>query len=199
LPSEPLTLAFDTSAAHCAAALLRGGACLGTVYEPMKKGQSERLFGLLEELLASQGQSWQDLDKIGVGTGPGNFTGIRIAVSAARGLAMSLGIPAVGVSGFSAARFGSASDTAVALPAPREQVYFSSRGDDAALIAASAAGPALGLPAPEDLVCRIARIAAATEATEAAVPPAPLYIRAADAAPAADQPPRLLEEPRDDG
>jgi len=113
------------------------------------------------------------------------------AVSAARGLAMSLDIPAVGVSNFAAARLGADTGAAVALPAPRDQVYFSSNGDEAKLIDATGAGDALGLPAPDDLVERIARIAAATDAT---TPPAPLYIRAADAAPAADQPPRILDD-----
>ncbi|MCV2894060.1 tRNA (adenosine(37)-N6)-threonylcarbamoyltransferase complex dimerization subunit type 1 TsaB [Lentibacter sp. XHP0401] len=191
MPSEPLILAFDTSAAHCAAALLSGETLLGTAYEPMKRGQSERLFVFLEELLAHHNARWQNLSKIGVGVGPGNFTGIRIAVSAARGLSLSLGIPAIGVSGFTAARFGEDAESPVALPAPREQVYFSSEGDSAKLVATSEAGEALGLPVPEDLVERIARIAASTKS---APPPAPLYIRAADAAPASDQPPRILDD-----
>ena len=94
----------------------------------------------------------RDRNKIGVGVGPGNFTGIRIAVSAARGLAMSLDISAVGVSNFAAARLGADTGAAVALPAPRDQVYFSINGDDAKLIDSTGAGDALGLPAPDDLV-----------------------------------------------
>ena len=192
MPSERLTLAFDTSAAHCAAALLRGQALLGTAYEPMKRGQSERLFGLLEELLRAHDSDWQDITKIGVGVGPGNFTGIRIAVSAARGLALSLNIPAHGVSGFEAARFGHAAARPVALPAPQGQVYLSEAGNEAELVAeAAGAAGALGLPEPEEMVERIARIAAARGDGP---PPAPLYIRAADAAPASDAPPRILDD-----
>ena len=56
----------------------------------MAKGQAERLMGLLEEVLAAQKTTWQDLSAIAVGVGPGNFTGIRIGVSAARGLALGL-------------------------------------------------------------------------------------------------------------
>lgn len=94
----PPVLGFDTSAAHCAAAVVCGGQVLAQRIEPMSRGQAERLFPLLEELLAEAGLGWADLAAIGVGVGPGNFTGIRISVAAARGLALSLGIPAVGVS-----------------------------------------------------------------------------------------------------
>ena len=52
---------------------------------------------LLEDVLAEAGIGWRDLAAIGVGTGPGNFTGVRISVAAARGLALGLGIPAIGV------------------------------------------------------------------------------------------------------
>ena len=52
MPDAPLTLAFDTSAAHCAAALLSGDRVLAARIEPMTKGQAERLLVLCEELLA---------------------------------------------------------------------------------------------------------------------------------------------------
>ena len=61
----------------------------------MPRGQAERLMSLLNELLEEASLDWSDIGKIGVCTGPGNFTGIRIAVSAARGLALGLEIPAV--------------------------------------------------------------------------------------------------------
>ncbi|MDA0362095.1 MAG: tRNA (adenosine(37)-N6)-threonylcarbamoyltransferase complex dimerization subunit type 1 TsaB [Proteobacteria bacterium] len=93
-------LGFDTSAAHCAAALLKGGFLAEETFLPMQKGQAENLIPILESLLKSTYTSWTDLDGIAVGTGPGNFTGIRISVSAARGLALSLKIPVIGVSNF---------------------------------------------------------------------------------------------------
>ena len=123
-------LAFDTSAAHCAAALLRGDTVVTRV-EEMSRGQGERLMPLLEEVLAENNTTWADLDAIGVGTGPGNFTGIRIAVSAARGLALGLGKPAIGVDGFEAVTFGVANAVGC-LPAPRGQAYvrcFVAHGD----------------------------------------------------------------------
>jgi len=103
LPDDLRVLAFDTSAAHCAAAVICGDRVLAQRVEPMAKGQAERLFPLLEETMAQAGLSWSDLDALGVGIGPGNFTGVRISVAAARGLALSLGIPAVGVSATEAA------------------------------------------------------------------------------------------------
>lgn len=116
-----ILLAFDTSAAHCAAALLRDGQIVSRI-EEMTKGQAERLMILLEEVLADNGVTWADLDGIGVGVGPGNFTGIRISVSAARGLALGLVKPAIGVSNFEAVTYG-VPNAVACLTAPRNQAY----------------------------------------------------------------------------
>ncbi|KAE9632720.1 tRNA (adenosine(37)-N6)-threonylcarbamoyltransferase complex dimerization subunit type 1 TsaB [Parasedimentitalea maritima] len=197
MPSEPLILGFDTSAAHCAAALLRGDRILAERLELMNRGQAERLMVLLEEVLAKGGVSWQDLTAIGVGVGPGNFTGIRIGVSAARGLALGLEIPAVGVTGFDARK---AAGELAAIPAPREQVYAALPGQAPRLMPAPEATQAArdaGLifapeASPPGLAAAIARYAALhfETVTEA---PAPLYLRAADAAPSRDVPPTLID------
>ena len=92
-------LAFDTSAAHCAAALVTPTG-LFSRFEPMQKGQAERLMPMLEDVLAEAGLTWAGLGALAVGIGPGNFTGVRIAVSAARGLALGLRLPLTGVSTF---------------------------------------------------------------------------------------------------
>ena len=119
-------LAFDTSGPHCAAALVMNSQIIGERYEDMARGQAERLFPLCDDLMASQDVVWADLDAIAVGTGPGNFTGIRIGVSAARGLSLSLGVPAIGVTGFEALRglaYADATDPMiVSLPATRKGV-----------------------------------------------------------------------------
>ena len=125
-------LAFDTAGPHCCATLAwEGGAA--TRREAMTRGQAERLMPLIEELMADEGFAWSDLDLIAVGIGPGNFTGIRISVAAARGLALGLGIPAMGVSNFEVMRgANSASDRAphvVSLPAPRVQCYLQAFSD----------------------------------------------------------------------
>ncbi len=121
--SKPLVLAFDTSAAHCAALLLWGDTVLATAHEDMAKGQVERLFPLLEEVLAEAGKNWQDLNAIGVCTGPGNFTGVRIGVSSARGLALSLNIPALGVSMLEALAHGQKGHSVSILDARRERLF----------------------------------------------------------------------------
>ena len=197
MPSEPLILGFDTSAAHCAAALLRGEEILVSRLEEMKRGQAERLMPLLEEVLAEGGANWADLDAIGVGIGPGNFTGIRIAVSAARGLALGLDVPAVGVTGFEAR---AADGVLPAVPAPRDQVYAALPGEAPRLMAAqealdAARGAGLGFApeaSPAGIAEAIARSAAARFRTETAAP-APLYLRSAVAAPMRDAPPALLD------
>ncbi|MCX8954637.1 tRNA (adenosine(37)-N6)-threonylcarbamoyltransferase complex dimerization subunit type 1 TsaB, partial [Ruegeria sp. NA] len=134
MPSDPTILAFDTSAAHCAAALLRGGVIAVSRVEGMSRGQAERLMPLLQEVLTEAGCVWADLDAIGVGIGPGNFTGIRISVSAARGLALGLGVPAVGVSGFDALIELAEENQLPAIPAPREQVYVQLPGTSPCLL-----------------------------------------------------------------
>ena len=195
-------LAFDTSSPHCAVALWSDGSVIARADEAMQKGQAERLMFLCEDVLRSAGRSFQDLTALGVGIGPGNFTGIRISVSAARGLALGLGIPAVGVSGLEALRFGHAGPCATTITARRGQLYFQrfdgrsaadpiivSEDDipdhDGPLIGASGQAPLY--PIAE----AIARLAADRYRT-VTERPAPLYLRPADAAPARDAPPVIL-------
>lgn len=197
MKSQPLVLGFDTSGPHCAAALLRGTDVLMNRVEEMGRGQAERLMVLLEEILAEAGVTWTALDALGVGVGPGNFTGIRISVSAARGLALGLGIPAVGVDGFEARRVRG---ELAAVPAPRDQVYAALQGEaprlmprqeaeDAARDAGLTCAP---VATPPKIAVAIAREAMERFQTEP-TPPAPLYLRAADAAPSSDQPPKLID------
>jgi len=162
----------------------------------MGRGQSERLVPMLEDLLSDAGLRWQDLDVIGVGTGPGNFTGIRIAVATARGLALGLGIPAVGVTGFETA--DAPPGTTVFVDAPRGQVYAHRPGSGEPRLlsgdeAAQLPGPSLNL-SEIPLSLRIAAVArhAAARRTDRGPRPAPLYLRSADAAPASDPPPVIL-------
>ncbi len=195
---EPTVLAFDTSAAHCAAALLIGDKIVETRVDEMGKGQAEHLMPMLSALMDDHELTFGDLDGIGVGTGPGNFTGIRIAVSAARGLALGLGVPAVGVSGFEALSYQLSRPVTAFIPAPRGQAYVQrfTEGDEEAprLIVVEdelVEGPIAPVLSAAVHVATIARIAAAGLDTVTARP-APLYVRAADAAPPRDPAPTIL-------
>ena len=192
---ERLILAFDTTAAHCAAALLLDDNLLAVRLDPMAKGQAEHLMGMLAEVLARHGFAWSDLTAIGVGTGPGNFTGIRISVAAARGLALGLGIPAIGVDGFDAAAFGLSRPLTVAIPAPRDMAYlqgYSGTGPHSPqLVHISDIGSAILPGLAADMIVAVARIAAARAQTPQPRP-APLYVRPPDAAPSRDAAPVLL-------
>ena len=197
-------LAFDSSAAHCAAALLLPDRVI-LREEAMDKGQAERLMPMLEDLLADAGIGWADLKALAVGTGPGNFTGVRIAVAAARGLALGLGIPAVGVTALEAAAYGLPRPLRVAQDARRGEGYvqdfLESGPGDACIVpvgldaspfpvTGSAAGDA-GLTPAMPLAEAIARIGAARALTPNPRP-APFYLRGADAAPPSDPPPVIL-------
>ena len=105
-----MLLAFDTSSAACTAALFDGeGACLGRRDEVIGRGHSERLVPMLAELLDGRGA-----DCILVGVGPGSFTGIRVAIAAAHGLAIGWNAELHGMSSLALLAAGAANDGAVA-------------------------------------------------------------------------------------
>jgi len=195
--AETFSLGFDTSAAHCAAALLQGDKLLAHRHEEMARGQAERLFPLLEEVLTGAGVVWSQLSVLGCGIGPGNFTGIRISVAAARGLALSLGIPAVGVGVTEAAAHGLPRPCRVAVPARNGEVIWQDFGPG--LTSMPEQGTLHDLPAGPPLLSpvmplaeAIARIAAERRDHPDLPCPAPIYLRPADAAPARDHAPPIL-------
>ena len=186
-------LAFDTASAHCAACLITDDKVIVRV-DQMAKGQAEHLMPMLEAVLAENGLTWADLDAIGVGTGPGNFTGIRISVSAARGLALGLKIPAVGVTHLEAQVYGLPRPVTAKVAAPREHVYVQTFADNlgpAELVSAECAENAPPIITPELMIQNIAQITR-TRAAHNPDRPAPYYVRAADAAPPRDAPPIIL-------
>ena len=224
---DPKILAFDTSAAHISVALIGPGVFIDRTLD-MARGQAERLMGVLDDVLSEGSCSYADLNAVGVGIGPGNFTGIRISVAAARGLALSLGIPAIGVSTFETMletkHADGQADVLVSLRAPRDQTYVQRfRGNNAIgaprLIDPADAPDDLDLgpditvrgfmacdiaqrfgaraeeSLPQQVATRIAQIAAqklVAPGFDAAARPAPLYVRAPDAAPPRDAAPVIL-------
>jgi tRNA threonylcarbamoyl adenosine modification protein YeaZ len=86
-----LILAFDTATPQASVAVVRDGEVVGE-----RVSQAVRVLADADELLRGSGRAPRDLDAVAVGVGPGSFTGIRIGLAAARGLALALGIPAAG-------------------------------------------------------------------------------------------------------
>lgn len=217
--SDPLILGVDTSGPYISAALLQGGDLRSEVNVEMPKGQVEALFPLLEDMMTHGEAAWADLSAIGVGTGPGNFTGIRISVSAMRGLALALEVPVVGVPLLDAIALDAAGPVIAAIAAPRGQAYvagYAMRRDLAPALVTikdlpqdlcepglSVAGTAaaevaahLGaaqVPAVHATGAAIARIAS-VRWQDGGGPAAPFYLKQADAAPARDAPPVMLDE-----
>lgn len=98
-----LTLGLNTAFSTMEAALVRDGEIVADLREAMPRGQERRLPGLVAELLAEAGVTLAELDRIAVITGPGSFTGLRIGVAYARGLALVTGATAIGVTSLEAA------------------------------------------------------------------------------------------------
>lgn len=97
-----MLLAIDCSARLCAAAVHDGARELGRAVRDLGTGHAEHLVEVVDEALASAGLSFAALERIGVAVGPGSFTGLRVGVAAARGYALALKIPAVGVTNLEA-------------------------------------------------------------------------------------------------
>ena len=89
-----LVLAIDTAGVDCSAAVYDSSSreILGSVVDNIGKGHAERLMSAIDEALAQASRSLSDIQRIAVVVGPGSFTGIRVGVAAARGLALSLGV-----------------------------------------------------------------------------------------------------------
>jgi tRNA threonylcarbamoyladenosine biosynthesis protein TsaB len=107
-------LAIETATESCSAALLAGERLLARS-ELAPRRHAELLLPMCEELLAEAGLSRHALDAIAVGCGPGAFTGVRLAVSAAQGIALALDIPVVPVSSLAALALQAPDDEAATL------------------------------------------------------------------------------------
>lgn len=93
-----IILALDTAAHLCAASVHDSeNGELGRSVLDLGKGHAEHLIGVIDEALMDAAKSYDDLDAIAVAVGPGSFTGIRVGVALARGLALALSVPAIGV------------------------------------------------------------------------------------------------------
>ena len=119
-------LAFETSAKAASAALFREGVLLGETYQNTGLTHSQTLLSMAESLMVSCGVTPAEIDAVGVAAGPGSFTGVRIGVAAAKGVAWGREIPCVGVSTLAAMAVGFGAWQGYVCPvmdARRSQVY----------------------------------------------------------------------------
>jgi tRNA threonylcarbamoyladenosine biosynthesis protein TsaB len=123
-------LAIDTALEACSAAAFdteRGGITASETL-PMARGHAEAVMPLIARVMDLAGAEFADLDRVAVTTGPGSFTGLRVGISAARGIALAAGKPAIGLStlaAFAAPLIAEDDSTHVvaAIDARHDQVY----------------------------------------------------------------------------
>ncbi len=209
------TLAFDTCLDACSVALIDGrrGRILAARHELMNRGQAEALFPMIDETVKEAGMAPGDIGQVAVTSGPGTFTGVRIGLAAARGLAVASSVPVIALSSLHAiALCAIAADepqcpVAALIDARRGEIYLAVYGPAGEEQLAPRAVPvddaADDLPEGDLLLAgngakllNAGAVSTAPELPNAAVwgipasrmpatdtPPSPLYLRAADAKP----------------
>ena len=122
-------LALDTATSACSVASWADGEVRARRFAAMERGQSEALMPMVLEVLAEEASRVCDFDLLAVTTGPGAFTGLRIGLAAARGMALASGLPCEGVTTLEAVARGAADmgriegTLLVALEAKRADIY----------------------------------------------------------------------------
>lgn len=201
-----IVLAIDTCLNACSAAVVDADRVLVRRTEVMARGHQERLAPLVAEVMAEAGIGFDALDRIGVTVGPGSFTGLRVGLAFAKGLAAALDIPAVGIGTLEALAQPYGGVVIAVLDAKRGQVYLQGFADGRAVTAPdvlpleTAAArvaelqPQLLIGTGAELLSQIVHTAtintadhldslavARLAATRSPTPPRPLYLRAPDA------------------
>nr|PZN71631.1 MAG: tRNA (adenosine(37)-N6)-threonylcarbamoyltransferase complex dimerization subunit type 1 TsaB [Bacillota bacterium] len=119
-------LAFDTATAACTVAVAEDGRVLSELTLQVPRAHSVRLMPLIAQALQEARVDKRELDAIAVGVGPGSFTGLRIGLATAKGLAFALDLPVVPVSTLAAAAYGTGAQAGLVVPlfdAKRGQVF----------------------------------------------------------------------------
>jgi tRNA threonylcarbamoyladenosine biosynthesis protein TsaB len=206
-----IVLALDTALSATSVAVINGEQALAARSEPMDRGHQERLGGLVRDVMAEAGVGFDVLARIGVTVGPGSFTGLRVGLTFAKVLALSRGIPCVGIGTLEALALSlqTTDPIAAAIDARRGQIYLQLFSDGRALtdpaavtvddalaqlqrfdggpITAIGSGSSLlaatpGLSVSDRLVPEPMVLAfLASRALQPIVRPEPLYLRAPDA------------------
>jgi len=210
-----ITLALDTCLAACSVAIVEGERLIVSHSEAMARGHQERLAPMVRDVMAQADLAFGALDRIGVTVGPGSFTGLRVGLAFAKGLALALDRPCVGVGTLEALAASAESEgpRAAVIDAGRANVYLQAFDADGpvsapdilplALAAARLAqwpglnsltliGPGATMLADIMPAARCIALTSAAPETVARlaararpIPPLPLYLRAPDARPKA--------------
>ncbi|MFO0592973.1 MAG: tRNA (adenosine(37)-N6)-threonylcarbamoyltransferase complex dimerization subunit type 1 TsaB [Polyangiaceae bacterium] len=138
------TLAISTSTPRGSVALVEDDRVLAEASHDDLRGHAEHLFGLIDDALARAGRTRADLRLVACDVGPGSFTGVRVAVASAKGIAVGLGLPLAGVVSLEAMAAHARSETtsegeeplvAVAIDAKKDELYIAVYDGDVALLA----------------------------------------------------------------
>lgn len=188
----PITLAIDTAAPRLQLGLLLADGRVDVSVDEIANGHAELIFARIATLLERNGLGYGALDRVVTTTGPGSFTGLRIGLSAARGIGLARGLPVVGISSLVALSLGVTGPSTVLLDARRGEAYlqtFSGPGEalTAGAIMPMEAARAAVLPGATLIESAIVDIALVVRhgatSDPASHPPEPNYIRDADAKP----------------
>ena len=194
-----ITIAFDTASNYCAVALSRNDQILDCSVLDKSHQKAEDLAKITKNILNKNGFSEKNISLIGVGTGPGNFTGIRMSISFAKGLGLALNIPVIGVNYFEACCYGNFENTTVIIPAKGNKVYFQDMSIEDSI-------PKLGtieeayfmskqitkMPPAAQTIKNISRITAKKSCSKT-TSPCPFYIQPVNAVPFSQPPPVILQ------
>lgn len=133
-----IVLGLDTCLAACSVAVRDGDRVLAHACEVMARGHQERLAPMAERVMADAGLPFAHLQRIGVTVGPGSFTGLRVGLAFAKGLASALDVPLVGVGALEALAAEADGLVFAAIDARRDQVYLQAFEDGRPLMAPDA-------------------------------------------------------------
>ncbi|MBV9331875.1 MAG: tRNA (adenosine(37)-N6)-threonylcarbamoyltransferase complex dimerization subunit type 1 TsaB [Alphaproteobacteria bacterium] len=104
-------LAVDTALASCSVAVVQYGTPRSHLFEPMERGQAEALAPMVVRAMKSARLSFHELDRLGVTTGPGTFTGQRVGLAFMRAMRVALGRPIVGITTLAAMAHAAMAET----------------------------------------------------------------------------------------
>jgi tRNA threonylcarbamoyladenosine biosynthesis protein TsaB len=196
MPQNQCILAIDTATGPCSVALWADGRLAGSLEDNTPSSQSARLLPMIEKLLGQCCISYADLTSVACTTGPGSFTGIRVGLAAARGIAFAAKIPSMGFTTLEVMAFAAQGKNSLltALTAGKGEWYYQGFSSALAPLFAPRVGPpevaVASVPKDSLFAGNIAQVPAEFTATGVTIPTASAL--AALAAGAGENTPPLL-------